>query len=100
MIAPPYFSIPAGYGGIEVVVADLVDALVDRGHEVTLIGTGRHATKAQRFHRHQSDRPADRLGEAMPELVHAAKVAPSSAAERRRDPRPHAGRTADWPADG
>jgi glycosyltransferase involved in cell wall biosynthesis len=76
MIAPPYFSIPpAGYGGIEVVIADLVDALVDRGHEVTLVGTGRHATKAQRFIATCETGPADRLGEAMPELVHAAKVA-------------------------
>ena len=75
MIAPPYFSIPpAGYGGIEVVVADLVDALVDRGHEVTLVGTGRHATKAQRFIATCETGHADRLGEAMPELVHAAKV--------------------------
>ena len=76
MIAPPYFSIPpVGYGGIEVVVADLVDALVDRGHEVTLIGTGRRATKAQRFIATSETGSADRLGQAMPELVHAAKVA-------------------------
>ena len=46
MIAPPYFDIPpAGYGGVEAVVADLVDGLVDRGHRVTLIGAGRHHTK-------------------------------------------------------
>ena len=39
MIAPPYFDIPpTAYGGVEVVVADLVDALIDRGHRVTLIG--------------------------------------------------------------
>jgi len=76
MIAPPYFGIPpAGYGGIEVVIADLVDALVDRGHEVTLIGAGHHATKAQRFVATYETAPADRLGEPMPELVHAAKVA-------------------------
>ncbi len=76
MIAPPYFGIPpAGYGGIEVVIADLVDALVERGHEVTLIGAGSHATKAQRFVATYEIATADRLGEAMPELVHAAKVA-------------------------
>ena len=41
MVAPPYFSVPpAAYGGIEVVVADLVDSLVARGHQVTLIGAG------------------------------------------------------------
>src|SRR5258708_33978771 len=50
MVAPPYFDIPpTGYGGIEVVVADLVDALVARGHKITLIGAGNHGTKAQQF---------------------------------------------------
>ncbi len=76
MIAPPYFGIPpVAYGGIEAVVADLVDALVGRGHEVTLIGAGRHATRAQRFIATCDSESADRLGELMPELVHAAKVA-------------------------
>ena len=76
MIAPPYFDLPpAGYGGVEAVVADLVDALVDRGHRVTLIGAGRHGTKAQRFLATYQQQPADQLGEAMPEVVHAAKVA-------------------------
>ncbi|HET9897417.1 MAG TPA: glycosyltransferase family 4 protein [Streptosporangiaceae bacterium] len=76
MVAPPYFDVPpAAYGGIETVVADLVDALVARGHEVTLIGTGRHATRAQRFITTYDVGPADRLGEPMPEMVHAAKVA-------------------------
>ena len=76
MIAPPYFNVPpAAYGGIETVVADLVDALVARGHKVTLIGAGNHATRAQRFHTTYDVGPADQLGEAMPEIVHAAKVA-------------------------
>jgi len=75
MIAPPYFDVPPeAYGGVEVVIADLVDALVDRGHEVTLIGAGRHGTRAQRFIATYDVGPADRLGELMPELVHAAKV--------------------------
>ncbi len=76
MVAPPYFDVPpTAYGGIETVVADLVDALVARGHEVTLIGAGRHATRAQRFITTYDVGPADRLGEPMPEIVHAAKVA-------------------------
>jgi len=76
MVAPPYFDVPpTAYGGIETVVADLVDALVDRGHKVTLIGAGRHATKAQRFITTYDVGPAERLGEPMPEMVHAAKVA-------------------------
>ena len=76
MVAPPYFSVPpAAYGGIEVVVADLVDALVARGHKVTLIGAGNHGTRAQRFLTTFEEGPASLLGEVQPEIVHAAKVA-------------------------
>jgi glycosyltransferase involved in cell wall biosynthesis len=76
MVAPPYYSVPpAAYGGIEVVVADLVDALVTRGHKVTLIGAGTHATRAQRFVATFNEGPANQLGELEPEIVHTAKVA-------------------------
>jgi glycosyltransferase involved in cell wall biosynthesis len=76
MVAPPYFGVPPrDYGGVEVVVADLVDALVARGHEVTLVGAGEHATTAQRYIATSQVGSADRLGELMPELVHAAKAA-------------------------
>jgi glycosyltransferase involved in cell wall biosynthesis len=37
MLAPPWIAVPpAGYGGVEAVVADLTDGLVERGHDVTL----------------------------------------------------------------
>lgn len=76
MIAPPYFDIPPkAYGGIEAVVADLVDALIDRDHQVTLIGGGRHRTRAQRFLATCERQPAEQLGEPLPEVVHAAQVA-------------------------
>ena len=76
MVAPPYFSIPPeGYGGVESVVAGLVDGLVDRGHRVTLLATGEHATRAQRFIRTWDEPPTDQLGEALPEVVNAARVA-------------------------
>jgi glycosyltransferase involved in cell wall biosynthesis len=76
MIAPPYFDIPpTAYGGVEAVVADLVDALIDRDHEVTLIGAGRHRTRAHRFLATHQRQPADHLGEPLPEVVHAAQVA-------------------------
>src|SRR6266705_1552341 len=76
MVAPPYFSVPpSAYGGIETVVADLVDALVAHGHKVTLIGAGNHTTRAQRFLSTFDEGPASQLGEVMPEIVHAAKVA-------------------------
>jgi len=37
MVAPPWISVPPpGYGGIEAVIGPLCDALVERGHDVTL----------------------------------------------------------------
>ena len=37
MLAPPWLSVPpSGYGGVEVVVSALTEALVRRGHAVTL----------------------------------------------------------------
>ncbi|MDQ6732191.1 MAG: glycosyltransferase family 4 protein [Actinomycetota bacterium] len=39
VLAPPWIPVPpSGYGGIEAVVALLCDALVERGHAVTLFG--------------------------------------------------------------
>lgn len=76
MVAPPYFTVPPkGYGGVEAVVADLIDALIDRGHHITLIGAGPHATKAQRFFSTYEQPQSHALGEPLPEVVHAAHVA-------------------------
>src|SRR6185437_7601400 len=76
MVAPPYFRVPpVAYGGIEAVVADLLDTLVGSGHEVTLIGAVSHATRAQRFIATDDGGFADRQGKKLPELVHAAKAA-------------------------
>src|ERR1700685_134007 len=37
MLAPPWISVPSpGYGGVESVVSTLTEALVRRGHDVTL----------------------------------------------------------------
>ncbi|MGY2063709.1 glycosyltransferase family 4 protein, partial [Nocardia gipuzkoensis] len=74
MVAPPYFEVPpAGYGGVEAVVAQLVDALVARGHRVTLLGAGRAGTSA-RFIRVWDKILADRLGDPFPEVLNALKV--------------------------
>lgn len=74
LVAPPYFDIPPrGYGGVETVVADLVDALVDRGHDVTVLGAGRAATAA-RFVPLWEHPVAERLGEPYPEVMHAIRV--------------------------
>ncbi len=74
MVAPPYFEVPpAGYGGVEAVVAQLADALVDCGHRVTLLGAGRPGTKAD-FVPVWDDILSDRLGEPFPEVLNALKV--------------------------
>jgi glycosyltransferase involved in cell wall biosynthesis len=76
MIAPPWFTVPPqGYGGVENMCADLVDGLVERGHEVTLIGAGNAGTKAGRFVSTYGDPPSGRLGEPLPEVLHTAAVA-------------------------
>jgi glycosyltransferase involved in cell wall biosynthesis len=74
VVAPPFFAVPPdGYGGIETVVALLVDGLVQRGHDVTLIGVGQQATRGG--FRATYERPqSDRLGDAMAELTHAVRV--------------------------
>lgn len=76
MVAPPWFELPPrGYGGTEAVVASLVDGLVDRGHEVVLVASGPHRTKATRYHRVYDLPPTGRLGEPAPEVVTAAEAA-------------------------
>ncbi|HLV56854.1 MAG TPA: glycosyltransferase family 4 protein [Actinotalea caeni] len=76
MVAPPWFELPPrGYGGTEAVVAALVDGLVDRGHQVTLVASGSHRTKATRFHRVYDVPPTERLGDPAPEVVAAAEAA-------------------------
>lgn len=74
LVVPPYFDVPPnGYGGVEAVVADLADALVGRGHQVTVLGAGQSATAAQ-FVPLWDQALGDRLGEPYPEIVHALKV--------------------------
>jgi glycosyltransferase involved in cell wall biosynthesis len=76
MIAPPWFELPpSGYGGIESVVADLVNTLADRGHEITLVGAGRHRTRAARFVAVYPEPPSHRLGAPIPEVITAAHAA-------------------------
>ncbi|ORV56128.1 glycosyltransferase [Mycobacterium florentinum] len=73
-VAPPYFDIPPkAYGGVEAVLADLADALVARGHDVTVVGAGQPGTTA-RFVPVWDQTLPDRLGEPYPEVMHALKV--------------------------
>ena len=72
MVAPPWFELPpSGYGGIEAMVYWLTEELVARGHDVTVISAGEDRTAA-RSRRTYPDAPSARLGETMPEVLHAA----------------------------
>ena len=73
VVAPPWFHVPPdGYGGIEAMVADVVDGLAGRGHEVCLVAAGRPGTRAQTFMSSYDEPPSDRLGESLPEVLHTA----------------------------
>jgi glycosyltransferase involved in cell wall biosynthesis len=73
--APPWYEIPPhGYGGIEWICYWLAEGLVARGHDVTLIGAGRNHTSAG-FVQSYERPPSERLGEPLPEVLHAAVCA-------------------------
>ncbi|MDA8371885.1 MAG: glycosyltransferase family 4 protein [Nocardiopsaceae bacterium] len=74
LLAPPWYEVPpAGYGGIEEVLAELAERLVERGHDVTLVGVGQRATGAKL--RVTYGKPqGDRIGESVIEAAHAASA--------------------------
>ena len=75
VVAPPWITIPPdGYGGIEAMVYWLVEGLVARGHEVTLIGAGDCRTGAARFLQTYEEPPMARMGTPFPEVVHALQA--------------------------
>jgi glycosyltransferase involved in cell wall biosynthesis len=72
MLAPPWYELPpSGYGGIEAMVYWLVQGLIERGHDLTVVSAGQNRTSA-RSHQTYSEAPSARLGQALPEVVHAA----------------------------
>jgi glycosyltransferase involved in cell wall biosynthesis len=74
MIAPPWFELPpTAYGGIESMCADLVEQLGRRSVHVTLIGVGRNGTRAQ-FIATSDVAQEERMGQAMPEVLHACAL--------------------------
>jgi len=75
MVVPPWYELPPpGYGGLEQVCSALVDALVAKGHEVTLFGAGTGTGTAARFVGTVAEVQHHRLGQALPELAHLARV--------------------------
>jgi glycosyltransferase involved in cell wall biosynthesis len=75
MVVPPWYGLPpAGYGGVEMIASDLVDTLVDRGHDVTLFGAGQRTGTKARFVSTTPQTQHRRMGESMPDVLHAARV--------------------------
>jgi glycosyltransferase involved in cell wall biosynthesis len=71
-VNPPWLDVPPqAYGGIKLMAGDLIDALIDRGHDVILVGAGYNSTRA-RYLRTFEHTPSQRLGEPLPEILHAA----------------------------
>jgi glycosyltransferase involved in cell wall biosynthesis len=71
MIAPPWFPLPPrGYGGIELVVSQLTEGLVARGHEVTLFASGDSQTRAQLQYVFDQA-PSRRIGMGHLEIMHS-----------------------------
>lgn len=72
MIAPPWYRVPPrGYGGIESLVAGLVDGLVGMHHEVMLVCAGPSGTRAQVVRQTLPEAPSDMLADEAVSLLHA-----------------------------
>jgi glycosyltransferase involved in cell wall biosynthesis len=75
MVAPPWYSVPpAGYGGIEMMCASLIEGLLGRGHDVTLFGAGTQTRTGATFVSTLPELQYRRVGEALPEALHVARV--------------------------
>jgi len=64
-----------GYGGLELICSALINALVRRGHHVTLFGAGtRTGTLASKFVSTTPQLQYPRIGELVPAVLHTARV--------------------------
>jgi glycosyltransferase involved in cell wall biosynthesis len=80
VVAPPYYEVPPiSYGGTELVCALLVDGLVERGHDVTLVAAGPDHTRARFIQTFAEPQPEDSDDKAAVEVLHAARAATSLA---------------------
>jgi glycosyltransferase involved in cell wall biosynthesis len=88
MLAPPWISVPpSGYGGVESVVSVLTEALVRRGHEVTLFCAPGSLSSA-RVVTVLDDPHPDEIERSLYEVDHVARVFESielAASDRRFD---------------
>jgi glycosyltransferase involved in cell wall biosynthesis len=75
VVTPPWYALPPeGYGGIESMCHLLIEGLFSRGHQVTLVGVERADTHA-RFLRTYRKQQSDRIGQSLPDIIHAAAFA-------------------------
>ena len=75
VVAPPFYELPPrGYGGTELVCHLLAEALVDRGHDVALIGAGADRTRARFLPTFRRPQPEWGDRAAMAEAVHAMRA--------------------------
>jgi glycosyltransferase involved in cell wall biosynthesis len=75
MVVPPWYELPPpGYGGLEQVCAALIDALIARGHQVTLFGAGVQTGTSGEFVTTSRETQHPRLGQVLPELAHLSRV--------------------------
>jgi glycosyltransferase involved in cell wall biosynthesis len=75
MVVPPWYELPpSGYGGVELICAALIDGLHARGHDVTVFGAGTRTGTAARFVSTIGEPQYPRLGQGMPDVLHAAEV--------------------------
>jgi glycosyltransferase involved in cell wall biosynthesis len=75
IIAPPYYELPPiGYGGVERVCWSLAEGLVDRGHDVTLIGAGSSGTRARFVPTFPEAQTEGTPAEVTIEVAHAARA--------------------------
>lgn len=71
LFSPVWFAVPPGrYGGIEAVVHNLAEGLVDAGVDVSLFASGDSQTRAELVSVFD-EAPSDRIGQTFWELQHA-----------------------------
>jgi glycosyltransferase involved in cell wall biosynthesis len=82
-VTPPWSDgPPQAYGGIEMMAGKLIDALVDRGHDVILVGAGYNGTRA-RFLRTWAGRYLEELDV---DVIHDHTLTGPLAARGRKSP--------------
>jgi glycosyltransferase involved in cell wall biosynthesis len=76
VVAPPFYEVPPHtYGGTELVCALLAEALLDRGHDVTLVGAGTARTRARFLATFAEPWPEGTELDASIQILHAARAA-------------------------